>query len=92
MTRFRSHPSTTDKLKEMKDQIIMAGTYLQISSPNSKSRLLRQLKLRIKDIQRIIDQANYDSGLSRRYAILLEEKKIHSTFLQTEIFLFPKLI
>lgn len=65
MTRFRSHPSTTDKLKEMKDQIIMAGTYLQISSPNSKSRLLRQLKLRIKDIQRIIDQANYDSGLSR---------------------------
>ncbi|XP_042461297.1 probable galacturonosyltransferase 5 [Zingiber officinale] len=67
MTRFRSHPSTTDKLKEMKDQIIMAKTYLQFSSPNSKSRLLRQLKLRIKDIQRILDQANSDSDLSRSH-------------------------
>lgn len=60
----------------MEDQIIMAKAYLQFSLPNSNSQLVRELKLRIKEIERVLGRANKDSDLSRRYTIHLKVKKV----------------
>ncbi|WOK95808.1 putative galacturonosyltransferase 6 isoform X1 [Canna indica] len=59
-----SRSLTSEKIWEMEDQIIMARAYLQFSSPNSNSHLVRELKLRIKEIERVLGRANRDSDLS----------------------------
>ncbi|KAJ8497709.1 hypothetical protein OPV22_008261 [Ensete ventricosum] len=64
-TSSRSRSSTAEKIREMEDQIIMAKAYLQFSLPNSNSQLVRELKLRIKEIERVLGRANKDSDLSR---------------------------
>ncbi|CAL9189856.1 unnamed protein product [Musa hybrid cultivar] len=66
-TSSRSRSSTTEKIREMEDQIIMAKAYLQFSLPNSNSQLVRELKLRIKEIERVLGRANKDSDLSRSH-------------------------
>lgn len=54
----------------------MAKAYLQFSLPNSNSQLVRELKLRIKEIERVLGRANKDSDLSRRYTIHLKVQKV----------------
>ncbi|MQL80768.1 hypothetical protein Taro_013212 [Colocasia esculenta] len=58
-------PDTYAKIYEMKDQLIMARAYLQFSPPNSNSHIVRELRLRIKEIERIVAQVNKDSDLPR---------------------------
>ncbi|MQM23762.1 hypothetical protein Taro_056831 [Colocasia esculenta] len=58
-------PDTYAKIYEMKDQLIMARAYLQFSPPNSNSHIVRELRLRIKEIERIVAQVNKDSDFSR---------------------------
>ncbi|XP_010274190.1 PREDICTED: probable galacturonosyltransferase 6 [Nelumbo nucifera] len=57
--------ATDEKVREMKDQIIRAKTYLNFAPPNSKSHLVKELKLRIKEVERAIGVATKDSDLSR---------------------------
>lgn len=73
--------ATNAKISSMRDQLIMARAYLQFTPPNSNSRLVRELKLRIKETKSILSQANKDSDLSRRlvnssHEIAGGEKKI----------------
>lgn len=56
-----------EKIWEMEDQLIMARAYLQFAPPNSSnSHLVKELKLRIKEIQRVLAQTTSNNHLSRR--------------------------
>ncbi|XP_068635568.1 probable galacturonosyltransferase 6 [Aristolochia californica] len=57
--------ATDEKLREMKDQVILAKTYLAFAPPNSNSHLVKELKLRIKEVERAIGDTTKDSDLHR---------------------------
>lgn len=63
--RSQSQRATDEKVKEMKDQVIRAKVYLDFAPPNSHSHLVKELKLRIKEVERAVGQATKDSDLSR---------------------------
>ncbi|XP_073016020.1 probable galacturonosyltransferase 6 [Primulina eburnea] len=69
-----------DKLKEMKDQVIRAKAYLNFLPANSSSHFVKELKLRIKDIQRAMSQSIKDSRVSR--GALQKMKAMDSTLLK----------
>ncbi|XP_008809051.1 probable galacturonosyltransferase 6 isoform X3 [Phoenix dactylifera] len=58
-------PVTSNKIWQMEDQLIMAKAFLQFAPPSSNSHLVRELKQRIKEIERVLSQAKKDSDLSR---------------------------
>lgn len=64
--RPQSQKVTNEKVMEIKDQIIRARAYLQFAPPNSNSRLMKELKLRIKEMEQVVGEATKDSDLSRR--------------------------
>ncbi|KAK6164580.1 hypothetical protein DH2020_001444 [Rehmannia glutinosa] len=53
------------KVKEMKDQVIRAKAYLNFTPSNSSSHMVKELKLRIKEVERAMSQSTKDSRLSR---------------------------
>lgn len=57
---------TDEKLKEMKDQVIRAKAYLNFAQPNSNSHLVKELKLRIKELERTMAESTKDFDLSKR--------------------------
>lgn len=65
-SRSQSQRVTYQKVEEIKDQIIRARAYLGFFPPNSNSHLLKELKLRIKEMERAVRGAIKDSDLSRR--------------------------
>jgi len=57
---------SNQKVLEIKDQIIRARAYLGLAPPGSSSHLVKELKLRIKELERAVGEATKDSDLSRR--------------------------
>lgn len=62
----KSRRVMNQKVEEIKDQIIRARAYLGFAPPNSNSHLVKELKLRIKEMERAVAEATKDSDLSRR--------------------------
>ncbi|XP_054795703.1 probable galacturonosyltransferase 6 isoform X2 [Prosopis cineraria] len=60
-----SHKASNERVMEIKDQIIRAKAYLMFAPPGSTSRLVKELKLRIKEMEQIVGEANKDSDLPR---------------------------
>ncbi|KAM0911382.1 hypothetical protein ACQ4PT_013534 [Festuca glaucescens] len=60
----RSPPSTKEKIWMMQDQIIMARAYLQFASSHGSAHLIRELKMRMKEIERAISHSSGGSRLS----------------------------
>lgn len=56
-----------EMVKEMKDQVIRAKVYLNFLSANSSSHIVKELKLRIKEIERAMTQSTRDSRVSKRH-------------------------
>ncbi|PKA61316.1 putative galacturonosyltransferase 6 [Apostasia shenzhenica] len=56
---------TDEKIRYMEDQVIAARAYLHFAQPSSHSHLVRELKLRIKEIERVLSHASKDSDLHR---------------------------
>lgn len=54
------------KVKEIKDQVIRAKAYLNFALPNSNSHLVKELKLRIKELEHVASDTTRDSNLSKR--------------------------
>ncbi|KAJ1697119.1 hypothetical protein LUZ63_005631 [Rhynchospora breviuscula] len=54
-----------EKIWEMEDQVIMAQAYLRFAPPGSNSHLVKELKLRIKEIQRVLAHTIANKRLSR---------------------------
>lgn len=63
----KSQSSTDKKVKEMKDQLVRAKAYLNFAPPSSNSHFVKELKLRIKELERAMGDAKKDSDLSRRF-------------------------
>ncbi|PNY05267.1 hypothetical protein L195_g001711 [Trifolium pratense] len=53
------------KVREIKDQILMAKVYLKFAPPGSNSRL-KELELQMKEMERAVEGATRDLDLSRR--------------------------
>ena len=54
------------KIKEMKDQLIRAKAYLGFAIPASNAHLIKELRLRIKELERAMGEVTKDSDLSKR--------------------------
>lgn len=54
-----------EKVRKMKDQVIRAKAYLSFTPPGSNSHLVKDLRLRIKEVERGVAEASKDSDLSR---------------------------
>ncbi|KAL9997219.1 putative polygalacturonate 4-alpha-galacturonosyltransferase [Helianthus debilis subsp. tardiflorus] len=54
------------KVKEMKDQLIRAKAYLSFAVPAGNTHLIKELRLRIKELERAMGDATKDPDLSRR--------------------------
>ena len=65
---IRSQPQrvTDEKIKQIRDQVIRAKAYLNFAPPSSNSHLMKELRLRIKELERAVGEASKDSDLSRR--------------------------
>ncbi|KAJ9695967.1 hypothetical protein PVL29_008297 [Vitis rotundifolia] len=63
----RSQPQrvTDEKIKQIRDQVIRAKAYLSFAPPSSNSHLVKELRLRIKELERAVGEATKDSDLSR---------------------------
>ncbi|XP_042515972.1 probable galacturonosyltransferase 6 isoform X2 [Macadamia integrifolia] len=57
---------TDKKIREVKDQVIRAEAYLNYAPPNIDPHLVKELKLRIREVERTVGEATKDSELSRR--------------------------
>ncbi|XP_058008743.1 probable galacturonosyltransferase 6 [Hevea brasiliensis] len=57
--------ATDEKIKEMKDQLIKAKAYLSFTPPGSNSHLVKELRLRMKELERAMGEAMWDKDLSR---------------------------
>nr|CAB3491895.1 unnamed protein product [Digitaria exilis] len=68
----KSPPDTKEKIWMMQDQLIMAKAYLHFASPQGSAHLVRELKLRIKEIERAI---SHSSGGSRVAGSALQKMK-----------------
>ncbi|KAI3732637.1 hypothetical protein L1987_63844 [Smallanthus sonchifolius] len=54
------------KIKEMKDQLIRVKAYLNFALPAGNTHLIKELRLRIKELERAMGDVGKDSDLSRR--------------------------
>ncbi|KAK6259998.1 hypothetical protein SCA6_014472 [Theobroma cacao] len=61
----QSRRETDEKVKQMRDQLIRAKAYLSFSPPGSNSHLVKELRTRIKEVERAVGEASKDSDLSR---------------------------
>uniref|UniRef100_A0A5B6Z9F2 Uncharacterized protein n=1 Tax=Davidia involucrata TaxID=16924 RepID=A0A5B6Z9F2_DAVIN len=68
-----------EKVKEMKDQLIRAKVYLNFAPPNSNSQLVKELKLRIKEVERAMGESKH-SNLSK--SALQRMKSMDATLLK----------
>lgn len=66
ISRHRSRKMTNQTVMEIKDQIIRARAYLGLSPPSSTSHLVKELKMRIREMEHAVGEATKDSDLSRR--------------------------
>ncbi|KAI3760138.1 hypothetical protein L1987_50528 [Smallanthus sonchifolius] len=54
------------KIKEMKDQLIRAKAYLNFAMPAGNTHLIKELRLRVKELERSMGDVSKDFDLSRR--------------------------
>ncbi|XP_042006683.1 probable galacturonosyltransferase 6 isoform X1 [Salvia splendens] len=66
-----------ETVKEMKDQVIRARAYLNFTPTNSSSHFVKELKLRMRELERAISQSTKDSRVSR--SSLQKMKAMEST-------------
>lgn len=64
-SHYDSRRATDEKVKQMKDQVIRARAYLSFATTSGNTHLVKELKLRIKEIERAMGEARKDSELSR---------------------------
>ncbi|KAG7984659.1 hypothetical protein I3843_04G171400 [Carya illinoinensis] len=61
----QSQKGMNEMVTEMKDQVIRAQAYLNFAPPGTNSHLVKELKQRIREVERAVGQATKDSKISR---------------------------
>ncbi|GER37532.1 galacturonosyltransferase [Striga asiatica] len=57
--------STDARVHQLKDQLIQAKVYLSLSSTRNNPHFIRELRLRVKEVQKVLGEAIKDSELPR---------------------------
>lgn len=63
--RHQSRRTTDGRVTMMRDQLIRAKAYLAFTQPGSNSHLVKELRTRIKEVERAVGEATKDSDLPR---------------------------
>lgn len=53
-------------IHQLKDQLIRGRVYLSLSATRNNAHFIRELRLRMKEVQRALGDATKDSDLSRK--------------------------
>ncbi|KAG9133304.1 hypothetical protein Leryth_018623 [Lithospermum erythrorhizon] len=61
-----SHRARDEKVKEIKDQILRAKVYMKFVPPGNNSQFVKELRLRIKELDHALGGSSKDSDLPRR--------------------------
>uniref|UniRef100_A0A7N0SY65 Hexosyltransferase n=1 Tax=Kalanchoe fedtschenkoi TaxID=63787 RepID=A0A7N0SY65_KALFE len=69
-----------EKVKEIRDQLIRARLYLKFAPPKINAQLIRELKARIKDLERSLGGATKDSDLRR--SVMQKMKSMEATLIK----------
>ncbi|XP_074316137.1 putative galacturonosyltransferase 6 isoform X2 [Silene latifolia] len=76
-SRSETQRTTDNRVVKMKDQVIRAKAYLSFAISSSNTHLVKDLRLRIKEIERVLGEPRRDSDLSR--SALQKIKMMEST-------------
>ncbi|XP_010557170.1 PREDICTED: probable galacturonosyltransferase 6 [Tarenaya hassleriana] len=57
--------ATDEKVKEIRDKIIQAKAYLNFAPPGSNSQIVKELRTRMKELERAVGDATKDKDLSK---------------------------
>lgn len=79
-SRISRRKATDERVKQIKDQLIRAKAYLSFAAPAANAHLVKELKLRIKELERALGEAKRDSDLSK--GALQRSKNMESTLLK----------
>ncbi|MCL7052132.1 hypothetical protein MKW94_020474 [Papaver nudicaule] len=63
--QFQTPRASNEKVREIKDRVLMAKAYLKFASAEKNSPLTKELKTRIRELDRAVGEASKDSDLSR---------------------------
>ena len=58
------------RVRHLKDQLVRARVYLSLSTTRNNPHFTRELRLRMKEVQRVLGDASRDSELGRKYVFL----------------------
>lgn len=65
-SRAQLGPATDDRIKEIRDKIIQAKAYLNLALPGNNSQIVKELRVRTKELERAVGDATKDKHLSKR--------------------------
>ncbi|VVA90226.1 unnamed protein product [Arabis nemorensis] len=65
ITKVQPVRATDVKIKEIRDKIIQAKTYLTFAPPGSNSQIVKELRARTRELERAVGDATKDKDLSK---------------------------
>ncbi|CAA7026389.1 unnamed protein product [Microthlaspi erraticum] len=64
-TKVQPDRATDVKIKEIRDKIIQAKAYLNFAPPGSNSQIVKELRARMRELERAVGEATKDKDLSK---------------------------
>ncbi|KAG2324029.1 hypothetical protein Bca4012_038411 [Brassica carinata] len=64
-TKVQSDRATDVKIKEIRDKIIQAKAYLNFAPPGSNSQIVKELRTRMRELERAVGDVTKDKDLSK---------------------------
>lgn len=65
-TRVQLERATDERVKEIRDKIIQAKAYLNLALPGNNSQIVKELRVRTKELERAVGDATKDKYLPKR--------------------------
>lgn len=65
-TMIQLERATDERIKEIRDKIIQAKAYLNLALPGNNSQIVKDLRVRTKELERAVGDATKDKHLSKR--------------------------
>lgn len=64
-TKVQPDRATDVKIKEIRDKIIQAKAYLNFAPPGSNSQIVKELRARMRELERAVGDTTKDKDLSK---------------------------
>lgn len=62
-------PTSDALVRQLKDQLIRARVYQGLPSTRTNPHLVRELRVRVREVQRALGEATKDSELAKKYVL-----------------------